>query len=62
MEKRWVIERTNAGHGRYRRHRKDYERRVASRAAMIHIRNIHLMLDRLAPGARPALHYRKNAA
>src|SRR6266699_6750016 len=28
LEKRWVIERTNAWHGRYRRNRKDYERRV----------------------------------
>jgi putative transposase len=26
LEKRWVIERTNAWHGRYRRNSKDYER------------------------------------
>jgi putative transposase len=37
LEKRWVIERTNAWHGRYRRNSKDYERRVESSAAMIQI-------------------------
>src|SRR2546426_8448799 len=34
LEKSWVIERTNAWHGRYRRNSKDYERCVASRTAM----------------------------
>lgn len=62
LEKRWVIERTNAWHGRYRRHSKDYERRVESSAAMIQISNIHLMLNRLSPCNRPAFHYRKEAA
>jgi len=62
LEKRWVIERTNAWNGRYRRNSKDYERRVESSTAMIQISNIHLMLNRLAPCARPAFHYRKNAA
>jgi putative transposase len=61
-EKRWVIERTNAWNGRYRRNSKDYERSVEARTAMIQISNIHLMLNRLAPGDRPAFHYRKNAA
>jgi len=62
LEKRWVIERTNAWHGRYRRNSKDYERRVESSAAMIQISNIHLMLNRLSPCNRPAFHYRKEAA
>jgi putative transposase len=57
LEKRWVIERTNAWHGRYRRNSKDYERRVESSAAMIQISNIHLMLNRLSPCNRPAFHY-----
>jgi putative transposase len=62
LEKRWVIERTNAWHGRYRRNSKDYERRVASSAAMIQISDIHLMLNRLAPWGHPVFHYRKEAA
>jgi len=62
LEKRWVIERTNAWHGRYRRNSKDYERSIASSTAMIQISNIHLMLNRLAPCSRPEFHYRKEAA
>jgi len=62
LEKRWVIERTNAWHGRYRRNSKDYERSVESSTAMIQISNIHLMLNRLAPCGRPEFPYRKDAA
>jgi len=62
LEKRWVIERTNAWHGRYRRNSKDYERSVESRTAMLQISNIHLMLNRLAPCSCPAFHYRQKAA
>ena len=62
LEKRWVIERTNAWHGRCRRNSKDYERSVESSTAMIQISNIHLMLNRLCPYDRPAFHYRKDAA
>ena len=62
LEKRWVIERTNAWHGRYRRNSKDYERTIESSTAMIQISNIHLMLNRLSPCDRPAFHYRKDAA
>jgi putative transposase len=62
LAKRWVIERTNAWNGRYRRNSKDYERRVEASTAMIQISNIHLMLNRLAPGDRPAFHYRRDAA
>ena len=62
LEKRWVIERTNAWNGRYRRNSKDYERSVESSTAMIQIRNINLMLNRLVPCDRPAFHYRRDAA
>ena len=62
LEKRGVIESTNAWPGRYRRHSKDDERRVASRTAMIQMSNIQLMLNRLAPCGRPEFHDRKKAA
>jgi len=62
LEKRWVIERTNAWHGRYRRNSKDYERSIESSTAMIQISNFHLMLNRLAPCGRPEFHYRQEAA
>ena len=62
LEKRWVVERTNAWNGRSRRNSKDYERSVESSTAMLHISNIHLMLNRLAPCDRPTFHYRKDAA
>jgi putative transposase len=57
LEKRWVVERTNAWNGRCRRNSKDYERRAESSTAMIQISNIHLMLRRLSPVNRPAFHY-----
>jgi len=62
LEKRWVIERTNAWNGRYRRNSKDYERSVESSTAMIQSSNINLMLNRLDPCDRPAFHYRRDAA
>ncbi len=46
---RWVIERTNAWTGKYRRNSKDYERTTAAAEAMIQVSMIHLMLQRLAP-------------
>ena len=61
LEKRWVVERTNAWNGRCRRNSKDYERRIESSAAMIHVSNIHLMLRRLSPGSRPVFHYQAAA-
>jgi transposase len=62
LEKRWVVERTNAWNGRYRRNSKDYERKPISSAAMIQISHIHLMLNRLAPRHCPTFHYREAAA
>ena len=58
LEKRWVVERTNAWHGRSRRHSKDYERKPESSAAMLYLSNIHLLLRRLTAHRRPAFHYR----
>lgn len=46
---RWVIERTNAWTGKYRRNSKDYERTTAVAETMIRASAIRLMLKRLAP-------------
>jgi putative transposase len=62
LKPHWVIERTNAWHGRYRRNSKDYERTPESSTAMIKISHIHLMLNRLSPSDRPAFYYRAEAA
>lgn len=61
LEKRWVVERTNAWNGRCRRNSKDYERRVESSVAMIQVSNIHLMLRRLSAVSRPTFHYQPAA-
>jgi hypothetical protein len=42
-----VIERTHGWNGRSPRHRKDYERKAESSAALIEVRNSQLMLRRL---------------
>lgn len=55
---RWVVERSNAWHGRCRRHSRDYERRTDSSEAMIVISHIGIMLRRLAPTATPRFNYR----
>lgn len=62
LPKRWVVERTNAWHGRYRRHSRDYERRTDSSEAMIRVSALHLMLRRLAPSpAEATFRYRAAA-
>ena len=46
---RWVVERTLAWLGRYRRLSKDYEHRPASAEAVVHVAAIHHRLRRLRP-------------
>ena len=45
---RWVVERTFAWFGRYRRLSKDYEQSCSMSEATIYIASIHLLLRRLA--------------
>jgi putative transposase len=49
LPKRWVVERTFAWLGRYRRNSRDYERYTASSEAMIKVSSIHRMLRLLSP-------------
>jgi putative transposase len=62
LHRRWVVERTNAWHGRSRRLSKDYERRIDSSESMLRVSALHLMLRRLAPGPKAqTFHYRPAA-
>jgi putative transposase len=60
LPKRWVVERTFAWLGRYRRLSKDYEKLTETSAAMVQISAIHLMLRRLKPNQRKQrFHYKR---
>jgi putative transposase len=48
LPKRWIVERTFAWLGRYRRLSKDYEYSTPTSEAMIRVAMIHLMVRRLA--------------
>jgi putative transposase len=49
LPRRWVVERTFAWLGRYRRHSRDYERFSESSEAMIQVSSIHRMLKLMKP-------------
>lgn len=55
---RWVVERTNAWNGRYRRHSKDYERRPESSEAMIMMSQSRLMLRRVSKECKHTFGYK----
>lgn len=50
LPKRWIVERTFAWLGKYRRLSKDYEQDVESSESMIYLAMINLMIHRLRPG------------
>lgn len=59
---RWVVERTFAWLGRYRRNSRDYEKLPQTSESMLKISSIQLMLRRLAPKEdRFVFHYPKPA-
>lgn len=51
LPKRWIVERTLAWLGRYRRLSKDYERCLLSSEGVVYVASIHTMLKRLAAAA-----------
>jgi putative transposase len=57
---RWVVERTFAWLGRYRRNSRDYEKLPESSESMLKISSIQLMINRLKPKSNKfVFHYRK---
>jgi putative transposase len=60
LPKRWVVERTFAWLGRYRRLSKDYEKLTETSEAMVQISSIHHMLRRLKPKkVQEKFHYKR---
>jgi len=57
---RWVVERTFAWLGRYRRHSRDYERRTDSSENMLLLSSVAILLNKLQPASppQPTFHYR----
>jgi putative transposase len=59
LPRRWVVERTFAWLGRYRRNSRDYERHTSGSESMIRISSIHRMLRLLEPNeTKPATPFR----
>jgi putative transposase len=60
LPKRWVVERTFAWLGRYRRLSKDYEKLTETSEAMVQVSAIHHMLRRLKPKrVKDRFHYKR---
>jgi putative transposase len=59
---RWVVERTFAWLGRYRRHSRDYEKRTDSSEAMLLLSSVSLLVNKLAPRAQAEFRYRVRTA
>jgi len=60
LPKRWVVERTFAWLGRYRRLSKDYEKLTETSAAVVQVSAIHHMLRRLKPDQnQEGFHYKR---
>lgn len=60
LPKRWVVERTFAWLGRYRRLNKDQEKLVETSEAMVEVSALHHMLRRLKPKrSRNRFHYQR---
>jgi putative transposase len=60
LPKRWVVERTFAWLGRYRRLSKDYEKLTETSAAMVQVCAIHHMARRLKPPkTKQKFHYKR---
>jgi putative transposase len=58
---RWVVERSFAWLGRYRRHSRDYEKLPQTSESMLKISGIQLLLRRLKPKQDAfVFHYPKN--
>lgn len=49
LPQRWIVERTFAWLGKYRRLSKDYEYKIETSETMIRLAMIHVMIRRLAP-------------
>jgi putative transposase len=64
LKVRWVVERTFAWLGRYRRHSRDDERRTDSSESMLLLSSVSLLLNKLQPAAQaqPAFQYRQQQA
>ena len=56
LPRRWVVERTFAWLGNYRRLSKDYEYRTETSEAMVYVAMVHIMVRRLAPAPKPVRH------
>jgi putative transposase len=62
VHKRWVVERTFAWFGNFRRLNKDVEKTITSSGAMVQIAGIQILLNRLAPKCTKNKFYQQQKA